>query len=317
MSFEQIIGQDTAVGLLKSALSEGKRGMSWLFYGPKGTGKSFTALQFAKGLNCERDAGGCCDVCPSCVRAEKLSYPDLHWLDYEADSQTLKIDQVRAIQNAAGLRPFEGRVKVFVVNNCQGLSEEAGNSLLKIVEEPPLDTVIILIAESLGSLLPTIVSRCRKIKFSNISRAKLAGILREKGADDKLSAYLASSACGRTGQAISELPGRPLEQRDAILSKMVNSVKSEDILKDKEAAHKALTVIMQWHRDILMLKLGLSEDSLINRDRLEELRREAGINSYSGLISAIDTAAKTFEYLSRNLNSRLLSDNLQFSLKNS
>lgn len=319
MSFEQVIGQDTAVSLLKEALNKGKRGMSWIFYGPKGTGKSFTALQFAKSLNCENQtpggvAGGCCDICPSCLRAEKLSYPDLHWLDYEAESQTIKIDQVRSIQNAAGLRPFEGRVKVFVVNNCQDLSEEAGNSLLKIVEEPPLDTVIILIAESLASVLPTIVSRCRKIKFSNISRTELAGILREKGADEKLSAYLASSACGRIGQAISELPGRPLEQRDAILLKAINSVKSEDILKDKKEAHKALMVIMQWQRDILMLKLGLPEDSLINRDRLVELRQSAEMNSYSSLISAIDAVTETFEYLSRNLNTRLLSDNLQVSL---
>ena len=316
MSFERVIGQDTAVSLLKSALREGKKGLSYLFYGPKGTGKSFTALQFAKSLNCENGTRGCCDGCPSCARAEKLSYPDLHWLDYEAESQTVKIEQVRAIQSAAGLRPFEGRVKVFVVNNCQNLSEEAGNSLLKIVEEPPLDTVIILIAESSRSVLPTIVSRCRKIKFTNTSRGELVRILQDKGADEKLSGYLAYSSSGRIGQAISELQNQPLEERDAILLKIFNPVKSEDMLKDKEEAHKALTVIMQWHRDILMLKLGLPEDYLINRDRLEELRQAARVNSYSSLISVIDTAGMTFEYLKRNLNTRLLSDNIQISLKN-
>ena len=105
-------------------------------------------------------------------------------------------------------------------------------------------------------------------------------------------------------------------KRDAILLKIFNPVKSEDMLKDKEEAHKALTVIMQWHRDILMLKLGLPEDYLINRDRLEELRQAARVNSYSSLISVIDTAGMTFEYLKRNLNTRLLSDNIQISLKN-
>ena len=316
MSFEQIIGQDMAVGLLESALREGKKGLSYLFYGPKGTGKSLTALQFAKSLNCENQTSGCCERCPSCLRAGKLSYPDLHWLDYQADSQTVKIEQVRAIQNAAGLRPFEGRVKVFVVNNCQNLSEEAGNSLLKIVEEPPMDTVIILIAESSRLVLPTIVSRCRKIKFSNTSRGELVRILRDKGADDKLSNYLASASSGRIGQAISELQNQPLERRDAILNKAFNPLKSDDILKDKDDAPKTLTVILQWYRDILMLKLGLPEESLINRDRLGELRQAAQANTYSRLISVIDTAAMTFEYLKRNLNTRLLSDNIQMSVKN-
>ena len=133
---------------------------------------------------------------PSCVRAEEVSYPGpalVRFRGREPDYENRT--GARHTERHWGLRPFEGRVKVFVVNNCQNLSEEAGNSLLKIVEEPPLDTVIILIAESSRLVLPTIVSPL-KIKFTNTSRGELVRILRDKGADEKLSGYLAYSSSG-------------------------------------------------------------------------------------------------------------------------
>lgn len=314
MSFSNVVGHNTAIRILQNALKQERRGMSYLFYGPSGVGKFFVAKQFAKGLNCESKSADSCDECSSCLRADKLGYPDLYCLDLKEGLDNIKIEQIRQMQGVVNLKPFEGRTKVFIINNCQGLTEEAANCLLKIVEEPPLSSVIVLIASSLRLVLPTIVSRTQKIRFFNLKRETLEEFLiKNHKTDLKESHYLAYYLDGRIGEAISSLSkGDFLSRRDAVIDKFLHnrSQSACDLFNDKPKIRLALSILLSWFRDIIFVKVGLSDNCLINKDRILEITRDAKKYSYPQVFSVFNNLSKSFEYLKQNVNTSLLVDNI-------
>ncbi len=303
---------------MQSALHQRHLGISYLFYGPHGIGKSFVAKQFAKSLNCEAQDTDCCDKCSSCRRINALQYPDLHWIDIQDDSENIKIEQIRTIQEAISLRPFEGKAKVFIINNCQSLTEEAANCLLKVVEEPPLDSVIMLIAASVRLVLPTIASRCQKIRFSNLRRQQADELLQKNyNVDASESRYLAYYLDGRVGDALSLRQAEFFPQKESVLNACIHDMgaaKFESICKDKPQAQQAISVLMSWFRDVLFAKLAMPDDSLINYDRAREVSIDAKKYSYVYVLSALDTLTRSFEYLKSNANIRLVLDNINVSL---
>ncbi|HQP91953.1 MAG TPA: DNA polymerase III subunit delta', partial [Candidatus Omnitrophota bacterium] len=180
MSFKEIIGQDGAVTFLKKAYSSQRLAHAYIFVGPDGVGKRTTALKFAQLLVCEdRDKKDePCQKCPACVKAANLSHPDIQWVN--AEGQFVKIDAVRQASRRLSLKGFESQYKVLIVPEAQCLNDESSNALLKTLEEPSTDTVIILIAPTLKKLLPTITSRCQRVVFSALDNETLGKILQEK-----------------------------------------------------------------------------------------------------------------------------------------
>lgn len=318
MSFKQVIGHQMAVEILRSAAKRKRWGTSYLFYGPAGLGKSFVAKQFAKSLNCQNQDGDACDTCSSCRRADTLAYPDLCWLDFEADSENIKIEQVRAMQNAVNLRPFEGRVKVFVINNCQGLTEEAANCLLKVIEEPPQDTVIILIATGIRMVLPTLVSRCQKIRFVNLGRKTVEEILMTtRGLDPRASRYLAAYSDGRIACALALSESGFIARKDSILDTLLApapQMRLDDLFQDKDRAKEALSIALSWFRDVLFVKVGAPGEYVIHQDRIPQIHRYAQSSSYPQLLLCLNSLAKSFEYLKQNINLRLIADTISVNI---
>lgn len=150
--------------LLLAHLRENRLAHTYLFSGPAGDTKSRLVLEFAKALNCERGLFfEACD-CPSCGKIEKRVHPDVQWFQPDAKTEALKIEEVRNRLYQASLKPYEGKWKVFILENAENLTLDAANALLKTLEEPPEHSVFILLVENKAHLPETIQSRAFEVR---------------------------------------------------------------------------------------------------------------------------------------------------------
>jgi len=153
--------------LLLDTARRGELHHAIILYGPSPDARRALALRLAQTLNCLNGTAG--DDCASCQRIERRTHPDVHWTEVGADKKMISVEQVRDIVAAATLRPYEGRNKVFIVDPAEALSVGGSNSLLKTLEEPPRDTIFILLTRSYDLLLPTIKSRSQPIHIGGVA----------------------------------------------------------------------------------------------------------------------------------------------------
>ncbi|MGI6605803.1 MAG: DNA polymerase III subunit delta' [Peptococcia bacterium] len=174
LGFAQIKGQKRAIALLQAGFTAGRISHAYLFYGPKDCGKGQTALTFTQLLLCENPKGAePCGICLQCRKAVADNHPDVEII--APDGASLKIEQMRSMQEKVYYQSYEGKYKVFIIRQADQLTEQAANSLLKVLEEPPAQTVFLLLAEDLGKLPITIQSRCQLIPFAYLNNAGLTG----------------------------------------------------------------------------------------------------------------------------------------------
>lgn len=192
--WSRLVGQEAAVHALRDAVVTDSVGHSYLFLGPQGVGRELAAIALAASLNCAENGCGSCDVC---TRTLRRAHPDVTTIAPEG-AQIL-VEQVREVRMMAHRSPMEGPHKVFIIEDAHRLNAAASNALLKVLEEPPGDVVVILVAESTDDLLETIVSRCRRIDFFPLGPLSIEKVLVEHhNAEPGLSAWAA-----RTGGDLS------------------------------------------------------------------------------------------------------------------
>jgi DNA polymerase-3 subunit delta' len=187
--FPGVFGQDAAVNQLIASIQAGRVPHAYLFTGPAGVGKKTAARAWAKILFCQTplSAARPCGVCGTCQKVENGGHPDLLWVDFARQAtllketvdkqKSIKIGTVREMEHALRLKPLEGRVKVALLTPADALGDDAAHALLKIVEEPPPGTHIVLISTEAGSLLPTIRSRCQRVRFRPLAAEVVKDIL--------------------------------------------------------------------------------------------------------------------------------------------
>ncbi len=196
MSFNDIINQEIAKTVLKSAIRENKIHHSYLFFGPDGSGKRNTALEFAKALNClaQKDSEPC-DSCSSCRKIVKNTHPDVMWVSASGAKQIIGIDAIREVEHFTQLKSLETKYKVVLIERPEKLTKEAGNCFLKTLEEPPRDVVTILLTAFPNKILPTIVSRCQKIKFFALNLSEGLEIVKKKFNIEENEAHILYFVC--------------------------------------------------------------------------------------------------------------------------
>ena len=320
MSYSQIVNQDLAYKLIKASWDNKTLASSYLFWGPRGTGRSELACLLAKALNCQKNTFPPCMVCDACRRIEKNNHPDVHYIRKE-NSQNIKIEQIKQMQKEISLHSFEGRYKVFIIFNSEDLTAEAANSLLKILEEPPKGSLIILIVSDLRRVFSTISSRCQKIRFNSKSPHQAQEILNHDFKLNKdLSHFLAFNFEGRIGEALKFKDKNILEEKNRIIRYFMGQpdlLFSELDFRDKEKLVWVLKILVNCIRDIYLLKIGVDRIELINQDIADELSGLADKFSFSDLYNMLREFCDSKELIRDNVNPRLLLDNLRLLWKKS
>jgi len=318
MSFKAIIGQSRALDLIIRQLRSGCLKGSYLFLGPRGTGKLLTALTLAKALNCQNQEFDSCDICSSCKRIDSFNYPDVFVIERRGGDSQIRIDCIRSMLDRIVLRPFEGRWKVFIIRDAEGLTAEAASCLLKILEEPLDDSLIILTSSNPGLILPTVLSRCKKIPFGHLPTQDVYSILfKEYHLDKDKSRFLAQFSEGSLGEALKlkDLDILSIKNNiiDTFLLGSYFTMQTRVFDDERKNLKFTLGVLIVYLRDLWMLKIGNAE-RLINTDRKSLLESMKDKYSFEELYTAFGDLSRLAYFTDRNINPKLIFNFLRLRL---
>lgn len=216
MSFSKIQGQEKAIETLKGFIKSGRVPPALIFSGPAGVGKATTALEFAKTLNClDSDSNkniDNCSFCQNCKHIDAKTHPDIIFADFEFQAnlrgeevekqQTIKVDTIRHLTALSQQKATLAKWKVFIVDNAEKLQTEGANAMLKFIEEPPANTLWILITSKREAMLSTIKSRCQIINFAPLSNEILLDILKDNMVEEDLAKESLKYAQGSSTMAL-------------------------------------------------------------------------------------------------------------------
>jgi DNA polymerase-3 subunit delta' len=325
-------GQQQIINYLKDAMDHGTMAHAYLFVGPEHIGKMTLALELASALNCEQ-AGPPCKQCRVCQRIEKGKHPDVIVIDKNSgrDARDRKkateigIDTVREVlQRGASLPPYEGKYKVFIIENADLMSNEAANCLLKTLEEPPQHIVILLLTSEEKALLQTIVSRCQRFELKPVPTAEIEKRLSQiKGLEQGTVKLLARLACGCLGWALTAVNDAGyLQSREQRLSEF-NSLLTKNwddrlcylaqLPSDRGGAEETIKLWLSWCRDVLLLIYNC-EEAVTHLDRVNDIRTWANMLTVLEIKDFIDSLNKMLVYLSFNANLHLLFEVLMLDM---
>jgi DNA polymerase-3 subunit delta' len=222
-----------------------------------------------------------CKQCNDCTMLEKGTHPDLYWLGADSTASTIKIEDIRLLKERVNVKPFQAAKKVFIIQNAERLSPAAANALLKTLEEPPEQVILILITQSISRLLPTVISRCKRIRFSagNVQADEFA----EKY--QMLKAFFAKN--------------------DLQVQKQLY----EDIANiERHQVAELLQDLVFVFRDMLMIKLGIDPVDFMSSEPVESIRQLAEHFSATSIQIIIDEIMRTRYIINTNANIKLSID---------
>lgn len=316
MAFKDILGNSRVKKILRKALQKNKVPNSMFFCGPRGIGKRDMALVLAKAMNCERKKDDACEVCTSCKAINAGNFPDV--IEISPEKDVIVIDQMRMLRKIANLKPMMGKRRVFVVVDADKMKEEAANSLLKILEEPPLFSYIILVANNPFLIMSTIKSRCQVLNFTPVSKEDIGKILVEKGYEENKARIISLLVHGSLKQALSleweEVQDKRTKAWQLFLS-LLRKGKVALFLRNYATSQRAiirddweqiLEMLSSFCRDSILIKEKGDSRLLMNPDYEEEIRKAETMMSLEALMDCLTKIDYAIYGLEKNLNVNLL-----------
>ncbi|HEY9230859.1 MAG TPA: DNA polymerase III subunit delta', partial [Blastocatellia bacterium] len=236
MPFSSLVGNERIKRLLKRGVAEARIRQGLIFAGPRGVGKHQFALALAQSLNCRRPvAGDACGLCDQCIKIAAREHIDVETI--VADGQFIKIAQMREMAEKANYRPYDGRRRVYILDDAERLNLNAANSILKVLEEPPETTQLVLVTAKPYALLQTIRSRCQMLSFAPLTATELERFLNENykrpAGENRLLARLARGSIGR---ALEIDLGVYREQRTMMVELLEAAIVARDTMKLMQTA---------------------------------------------------------------------------------
>jgi DNA polymerase-3 subunit delta' len=316
-----IIGHEATVALLRHGIASGRIAHAFLFTGPQAIGKFALACAFAQSLNCTGEAAPC-GHCRSCRLIGQNRHPDMRVIQMPDDKREIGIDQIRTVLHEASLKPYEAPWKAYLIRDAEAMSEEAANCLLKTLEEPPPQVVLMLTAPTPEALLPTLVSRCQPMPMHPVPISQIEAALQTQfGCDLQRAGLLARLSNGRMGWAIQAAGDHTiLEGRQRLLDRLTGLSRATRVdrmvfaaeqaqrygkdMPEREGVHAVLDLWSTWWRDLLLAKAGC-QAMVVNADRAEALQRETRRYSLAQVRAFLESLRAAGQQLRQNVNPRL------------
>ena len=294
MYFDKIRGQRFAKKYLSNSIKSNMISHAYMFEGPSGVGKNTMARDLATTL----------------LEMENLfNSPD--YIEITPDGNSIKIAQIRKLQSDILVKPYKS-YKIYVIDEAQKMTVEAQNALLKTLEEPPKYAIIILITNNKESLLDTIKSRCEIIKFTPIPLVEVADYLTQTGVDKNRASLLANFSRGSMQKAIELSESEDFHIMRDEVQKYVETFLTGSMLdimdiqssieKYKDNITNVLDLLVNYFRDIMMVKENVDSSMIINLDRLVFIKNMSTKITYSQLSKIIDIIEETKNKLRSNCN---------------
>jgi DNA polymerase III subunit delta' len=337
MPFRDIAGHRHLLDLMAGAATRGSLPPSLIFAGPDGVGKRMAAVALAQLVNCQSplvpstpgpstlgiDA---CGRCASCTRIARMVHADVLVVE-PGETGAIKVDQVREAVDRTGYRPFEGRRRVVIVDEADAMLGEAQNALLKTLEEPPAASMFVLVTSRPELLLPTVRSRCQRLRFGRLSADEIAAVLmRSHGYDEADAHAAAASADGSVGLALEGGSGAFVAARDAAAELLQGVAASNDPRRrldsakaiagggDRDEVRLRLRALASLLRDLGVIGARAEERHLANVDLANDLRRLARSFDRGRVSNAFAAVDRALEAIDRNASPKIVADWLAFQL---
>lgn len=324
--FEEIIGQEHIKEHLLHGIENNKISHAYLIQGELGAGKEFIAKLFSKILQCEKQGTKPCEECRSCKQMDSKNHPDVIWVTHEKPN-SIGVEDIRTQLNRdISIKPYYGPRKIYIISECEKMTIQAQNALLKTLEEPPAYGLILLLTTNAEAMLPTILSRCVTLYMRPVKdRVVEEYLMKEFEIPDYKARVCAAFARGNIGKA------RVLAKNEDFDNIKEEAVSLLKYLHDMEIAEIAaaikrindfkmditnyIDIIMVWFRDILLFKATKDPNSLIFKEEIQQIRKIADRSSYEGLEDILEALEKAQVRLNANVNFDLTMELLFLTIK--
>ncbi len=313
MAFNNIIGHERVIEILKNAIKNRHIFHCYLFSGEEAIGKKLVALAFAKTLLCKEKGLEPCNSCNSCLKFDNFNHPDLELIEPEKDLIPKK--RIDELVKSMAIAPLESERRLIIIDECDKMGIEAQNELLKTLEEPPLYINIILITSNMNSLIPTILSRAQVIKFFPVENKKIIKLLKEKyNKSTEEAKFIADFTKGSVGKAIYLSQSEEFfNMRENTLNTIHNILTGDKMnimnsvnffVENKDSIDSIMDIILYWFRDLIIYKELGNSNLIVNKDKIQLLSSQSFINK-NRINDIIEYVIKTKDHIKSNVNFQL------------
>ena len=289
MSYSDILDQAVPIRFVRNIVASGRIPNGLLFWGPAGVGKRLSALETAKAINCESGSGDGCGTCISCRKIEHGNHADVKVIAPSGRGRIIDVEAVDTINELASYRPFEARWRVVIIQDAERMGVPAQNHFLKTLEEPPSNTLFIMITEFPRLLLPTIRSRCQQVRFGGLRPETVTRLLlRDRDLPPATAAAIAALSQGQMSRALDLVDSG---RREVVLDVARRLHGKEDPMAVSEEFVAHLRSQAEMIKNKVKSEVEALDTEEASKEDLEEAKREQ-----AALIEAL-VRHETMEYL--------------------
>lgn len=325
--FKDVIGQEKIVSHFENAIRSEKISHAYLLNGEKGMGKKMLANAFALTVLCERGGVEPCMTCHACKQTISGNNPDIKWIQHEKEN-VISVSEIRSqVVNDIGVRPYEYRKKIYVIDEAEKMNEAAQNALLKSMEEPPDYAVLLLLVSNKDMLLDTILSRCVQMDLQPVDGKKMEEYLciRERIVDYRArdAVLFANGNIGKAKEMCQSDDFFMLKDEIIRLLKGIGTSRSSELAErvkefykeNKNQLEKCFNLLELWYRDVLIYKATEQRSRLIFQKEESIVRQQAELVGYEGLNHIFEAISKIRNQLNSNVNKEISFEMLFLKIK--